>query len=61
MAVSSKGETATFKPPSNIEDEARGFKHMSNPYLGFATASLESGTLVMVHLMPSYSWTKDSL
>ena len=24
MAISSKGETATFKPPSNIEDGARG-------------------------------------
>ena len=23
MAISSKGETATFKPPSNIEDGAR--------------------------------------
>ena len=37
-----KGETATFQPPSNIEDGARGFKHTSNPHLGFATASLES-------------------
>ena len=44
MAISSKGETATFKPPSNIEDGARGFKHTSNPHLGFATASLESGS-----------------
>ena len=44
MAISSKGETATFKLPSNIEDGARGFKHTSNPHLGFATASLESGS-----------------
>ena len=44
MAISSKGETATFKLPSNIEDGARGFKHASNPHLGFATASLESGS-----------------
>ena len=44
MAISSKGETATFKLPSNIEDGARGFKHTSNPNLGFATASLESGS-----------------
>ena len=43
MAISSKGETATFKLLSNIEDGARGFKHTSNPHLGFATASLESG------------------
>ena len=28
----------------NIEDGARGFKHTSNPHLGFATASLESGS-----------------
>ena len=33
-----------FKLPSNIEDGARGFKHTSNPHLGFATASLESGS-----------------
>ena len=45
MAISSKGETATFKPPSNIEDGARGFKHTSNPHLGFATASLESANI----------------
>ena len=44
MAISSKGEPATFKLPSNIEDGARGFKHTSNPHLGFATASLESGS-----------------
>ena len=44
MAISSKGETATFKLPSNIEDGTRGFKHASNPHLGFATASLESGS-----------------
>ena len=44
MAISSKGETATFKLRSNIEDGARGFKHTSNPHLGFATASLESGS-----------------
>ena len=44
MAISSEGETATFKLPSNIEDGARGFKHTSNPHLGFATASLESGS-----------------
>ena len=44
MAISSKGETATFKLPSNIEDGAWGFKHASNPHLGFATASLESGS-----------------
>ena len=39
MAISLKGE-----PPSNIEDGTRGFKHTSNPHLGFATASLESGS-----------------
>ena len=27
MAISSKGETATLKLPSNIEDGVRGFKH----------------------------------
>ena len=26
MAISSKGETATCKPPSNIDDGARGFQ-----------------------------------
>ena len=46
MAISSKGETATFKLPSNIEDGARGFKHTSNPHLGFATASLGSGSAI---------------
>ena len=44
MAISSKGEAATFKPSSNIEDGARGFKHTSNPHLVFAAASLESGS-----------------
>ena len=35
------------RPPkilSNIEDGARGFQHTSNPHLGFATESLESGS-----------------
>ena len=44
LQLRSKGETATFKPPSNIEDGARGFKHTSNPHLRFATVSLESGS-----------------
>ena len=43
MAISSKGELQhlSFRPTLKM---GRGIKHTSNPHLGFATASLESGS-----------------